>query len=133
MVSRGMSEQSLSLRLTLSSLSGGELGVSFYINSGLKFGIQLLRNGDQLQDYLDRFDPVTEKHGVLELKQWRVIDFRHRTAKTPTHRHPHLWSVVFSQDFDVADCYRDGERQVIQLNGCDPRCCVKFNYKEIDV
>jgi len=50
----------------------GEL--DFYINGSLNRALELLRNGDKMDEHLERFDPVVAKYRMVEMKEFLVVD-----------------------------------------------------------
>jgi len=58
-------------------LSGYKRGsVDFFIDSNYRYGIELTRDGSDLLGHIGRFHAVKGKYRGLQLKQWRVVDFR---------------------------------------------------------
>lgn len=58
--------------------------VDFYIPSK-EWGIELLRDGDRLEQHSIRFSSTGAYGGTLSLSDYIILDFR---TKTPTKRHP---------------------------------------------
>jgi hypothetical protein len=58
--------------------------VDFYIPSK-EWGIELLRDGDQLEQHSIRFSSTGAYGGMLSLSDYIILDFR---TQTPTKRHP---------------------------------------------
>lgn len=96
--------------LGLSQGSAGTLRgyVDFYINSNHNIGIELTRDGKELEEHVDRFGP-RGIYSPLKLKSWVVVDFRQSLPRKVTVvRNPQCIFVVFSKDFATATIKQSG-------------------------
>lgn len=76
--------------------------VDFYVNGTHNIGIELTRDGKELEQHLDRFSPQGI-YSPLKLKSWIVVDFRQtRPWPSTVARRPQCIFVVFSKDFATA-------------------------------
>jgi len=92
---------------------GGE--VDFYLNGDLRWGLELLVNGDRLTEHLDRFGPKG-KYFNLNVKDYAVIDFRGNMNGDITNvgRHEKRITVFFKLgDFTSAKCIFFLEREPV--------------------
>lgn len=80
--------------------------VDFYINDDFRWAIEMVSEGDRLQEHLDRFT-VNGKYGnLLEIvSKWCVIDFRAK-FENQTVKVDNLWIVQYSQDFKTFTIHR---------------------------
>lgn len=80
-------------------LKTGEL--DFYILNGMKWGLELLRDGDGIGKDLRR---ITGIYQNVEADEWLILDCRMHTGRRP---HPAVdrCSLVFAQDFRTCQCY----------------------------
>jgi hypothetical protein len=77
--------------------------IDFYLNGSLRWGIELLVNGDGVGEHLGRFSPPNGKYVSLAVNDFAVVDFRRNATGQPTH--PHRVSVFFkNDDYSVAQC-----------------------------
>jgi len=75
----------------------GEL--DFYVNGDLNWGIELLREGDRQSEHVRRFEKDGEYHKILPfLKEWVILDFRHKSKRTRGEKNKHLWQVFYNDD-----------------------------------
>jgi hypothetical protein len=81
-----------------------EGSLDFYINSDLRWGIELLVGGDKITEHIDRF-AKKGKYDRLECKDYIVIDFRSSKDGKPTNitRHEKRVSVFFKEG-DYSSC-----------------------------
>ncbi|KAF7361243.1 hypothetical protein MSAN_01156400 [Mycena sanguinolenta] len=84
--------------------------IDFFVMGSKKWGIQLLREGDSLEDHLARFEQGGAYYGWIEggtMQDYVVLNFgTHVQARTPLLLHPNLYHVTFDDQFEyyaVAD------------------------------
>jgi len=85
--------------------------IDFFLNGSLRWGIELLVNGDRIGEHLGRFSPPNGKYASLAVNDYAVINFRGNATGQPTDssKHPKRVSVFFKKDdYSVAQC-RFGE------------------------
>jgi hypothetical protein len=80
--------------------------IDFYINSTLRWGIELLVNGSRISEHLSRFGLPNGKYAPLEVREYAVVDFRVTTSGEPTNvvRHENRITVFFKQG-DYTSCF----------------------------
>jgi len=74
--------------------------IDFFINGSHRIGIELTRDGKDLEEHAARFDKLGT-YAPLNLKTWVVVDFR-KTAPPTTEGTDGTVFVVFSNDFVTA-------------------------------
>ena len=80
--------------------------IDFYLNSTLRWGIELLVNGSGIGEHISRFSP-NGKYAPLDVTDYAVVDFRGNTEGTRTNimRDPKRISVFFKiGDLSAAQC-----------------------------
>ena len=77
----------------------GEL--DFYVNSQLKWAVELLKEGKGIGEHLNRFR--TGKYREVETSEYLVVDFRGPLTRS-VQRHPNRCTFFFSQDFASCKC-----------------------------
>ena len=75
--------------------------IDFFINGSHRIGIEITRDGKDLQEHTARFDAKTGNYAPLNLKSWVVVDFRQTKPRT-TEGTAGTVFVVFSADFKCA-------------------------------
>jgi hypothetical protein len=86
---------------TYEQISGS---LDFYINSDLRWGIELLVNGDKIKEHIDRFSKKG-KYEPLNCKDYVVVDFRSSFDGTPTNVSRHEKRVcVFFKERNFTSC-----------------------------
>ena len=94
----------------------GEL--DFFVNGQLKFGIELLKQGDRTGEENARFGRGG-KYELLGARDYAVVDFRSMVTGRPTsvQRQDHLITIFFSENFDAAVYYvGHGDKQSFNLS-----------------
>ena len=73
------------------------------MNGELKFGIELLKQGDRIGEHIARFGD-DGKYAPLQVKDYAVVDFRPMINGEPTkvQRQEHRITVFLSEDFNTA-------------------------------
>jgi hypothetical protein len=92
--------------------------VDFYLNSNLRWGIELLVNGDGIGEHISRFAPPNGKYVPLAVNEYAVVDIRRNTTGRPTNisKHPNRISVFFkNDDYSVAHCLFGEDAAVIEI------------------
>jgi hypothetical protein len=90
--------------------------IDFYLNGKLRWGIELLVNGEGIGEHISRFEPHNGKYVALGVNDYVVVDFRRNTSGNPTNirRHPKRISVFFKADeYSSVECIF-GENQDIE-------------------
>ena len=67
--------------------------VDLYVNGSLRWGIELVINGDRLGEHLELFEP-SGKYAPLDLRDYRTVDIRYGNP-TRVERHKHRTTVWF--------------------------------------
>lgn len=81
--------------------------IDFYLNSNLRWGIELLVNGKGIGEHISRFHPPNGKYVALAVSDYTVVDFRRNSTGQPTNisRHPKRITVFFKDDdYSIANC-----------------------------
>jgi len=89
--------------------------VDFYIPSK-KWAIELLRDGDRLEQHSSRFLPSGAYGATMTMSDHIILDFRNNFPKIPHPYIPNLYHVVFSSNFRTVtilhnnlECVPNGE------------------------
>jgi hypothetical protein len=93
--------------------------VNFYLNGSLRWGIELLVNGDGIGEHLCRFSPPDGKYVSLAVKDYAIVDFRRNATGQPTviSKHPNRVSVFFkNDDYSVAQCLFGEDTTAIEIS-----------------
>jgi hypothetical protein len=71
--------------------------IDFFINGDLRWGVELLANGDKIDEHMDRFSQPNGKYSNLNPKDYYVVDFRRSREGKPTNvrRYTNRISVFF--------------------------------------
>jgi hypothetical protein len=80
--------------------------IDFYINSTLRWGIELLINGNGIGEHISRFDPLNNgKYVPLQVSDYVVVDIRVNPTGSPTSvlRHEKRVTVFFATG-DFSSC-----------------------------
>ncbi|KAJ3262330.1 hypothetical protein HK103_002744 [Boothiomyces macroporosus] len=90
--------------------------IDFYLNGGLRWGIELLINGAGISEHISRFTPPNGKYVLLNVKDYAVVDFRRNESGQPS-KHPNRISVFFkNDDYSVARCVFNEVPTVFSIN-----------------
>ena len=106
----------LDTNLTSQQAITGE--IDFYLNGSLRWGIELLVNGDGTGEHLCRFSPPNGKYALLAVNDYVVVDFRRSATGQPTDisKHPNRVSVFFkNDDYSVAQCLFGEDTAAIEI------------------
>jgi hypothetical protein len=76
------------------------------LNSSLRWGIELLVNGDGIGEHISRFTSPNGKYVALVVKDYTVVDIcRNSTRATNISRHSNRITVFFKDDdYSIAQC-----------------------------
>ncbi|KAF9896594.1 hypothetical protein BX616_007153, partial [Lobosporangium transversale] len=91
----------------------GSVGfLNFYVNGYRAWGIELLREGNQMAEHARRFETGGEYKNI-PLKKWVIIDFRHHSTAVREIRN-NFWHALYSDDYSTITIRRlDHQDQVI--------------------
>jgi hypothetical protein len=81
--------------------------IDFYLNSSLRWGIELLVNGDGIGEHISRFTPPDGKYVALAVSDYTVVDIRRNSTGQPTNisRQSNCITVFFKNDeYSIAQC-----------------------------
>jgi hypothetical protein len=95
--------------------------IDFYLNGNLRWGIELLINGDRIGEHIARFAP-NRKYFALELKDYALVDFRGNNSGNTTNvsKHPKRISVFFKKgDYKVAQCFFGADSNLTDITLAD--------------
>jgi len=93
--------------------------IDFYLNGSLRWGIELLVNGEGIGEHLDRFSPPNGKYVALAINDYAIVDFRRNTTGQPTSilKHRKRASVFFmNDDYSVAQCLFGEDPSAIEIS-----------------
>jgi hypothetical protein len=94
--------------------------IDFYLNSSLRWGIELLVNGDGIGEHISRFTPPNGKYVALAVNDYAVVDFRRNsTGRTTTNisRHLNRITVFFNDDdYSIAQCIFGLDNSPVKIN-----------------
>ena len=81
--------------------------LDFYVDGDLRWGIELLVNGNDIKEHMERFQEPNGKYVPLQLNDYAIVDFRVNSSGEPTAivRHEKRISVFFKEnDYSQAKC-----------------------------
>ena len=92
--------------------------IDFYLDGGIRWGIELLVNGGGIGEHINRFTPPKGKYVSLDVKDYVVVDFR--KAKSTRSRnslsHPNRITVFFmTEDYRSVECLFGENPELISL------------------
>ncbi|KAJ1503809.1 hypothetical protein HMI54_005373 [Coelomomyces lativittatus] len=93
--------------------------IDFYLNSSLRWGIELLVNGDGIGEHISRFTPPNGKYVALAVSDYTVVDFRRNSIGRPTNilRHSNRITVFFKDDdYSIAQCIFGLDNSPVKIN-----------------
>jgi hypothetical protein len=93
--------------------------IDFYLNGSLRWGIELLVNGDGIGEHLSRFSPPYGKYVPLAVNDYAIVDIRRNATGQPSEisKHRNRVSVFFkSGDYSVAQCLFGEDTTAIEIN-----------------
>jgi hypothetical protein len=80
--------------------------IDFYVNGSLRWGIELLVNGDQISEHISRFSEPYGKYAKLRPKDYIVVDFRSSKHGKPTNiKQMEKRMSVFFDKGDFSKCF----------------------------
>jgi energy-coupling factor transporter ATP-binding protein EcfA2 len=79
--------------------------IDFYLNGSLRWGIELLVNGDKIGQHMSRFE-VNGKYAALGVKDYIVVNLQGNYNRIATNitRYPKRMTIYFKHDFSSCDC-----------------------------
>jgi len=96
--------------------------VDFFIDGELHWGVELIREGRDIQHHLNRFLPAPKnlskeeihkqqfaRYVNLDCKSYMVIDFR-KPNSNPNKKDENLWTIKYSQDFQTLTVYHNQDK-----------------------
>jgi hypothetical protein len=93
--------------------------VDFYLNGSLRWGIELLVNGDRIGEHLSRFEPPNGKYVSLGVQDYAVVDIRMCNNQVPKiiSKHEKRITVFFkkNEDYKVAHCIFGTSNDTIEV------------------
>ncbi len=95
--------------------------MDFYVNSGICWGIELLRNGESWDEHLARFRPHGRYAPMIDhgyIKEWAILDCRTVSRSPPeTTVSPNCTIVCFASDYETATIYHGDTVEDVHLFG----------------
>ena len=94
--------------------------IDFYLNGNLRWGIELVVNGDRIGEHIDRFAVPRGKYAPLAVNGYAVVDFRASSTGLPTEIKPHenRITVFFEKggDYSIAQCIFGLNKDPVQIH-----------------
>jgi hypothetical protein len=90
---------------------GAEGFLDFYVDGGLCWGFEMLREGNRMAEHARRFE-VDGRYNAIPLKEWAVIDFRHELKRVSSLR-DHFWYALYTDDYTHVTIQRRGHDDVV--------------------
>jgi hypothetical protein len=93
--------------------------IDFYLNGSLRWGIELLVNGDGIGEHITRFTKLDGKYAALDVSDFSVVDFRRNSTGEPTNisKHPNRITVFFkNDDYSIAQCIFGEDSNIVEIN-----------------
>lgn len=76
--------------------------LDLYVNREYKWGIELARDGIELEEHIGRFDKINGKYRNIPMKFWVILDFNDgKKVKDQIEKsslHPNVWKVLYFED-----------------------------------
>jgi hypothetical protein len=97
--------------------------VDFYIGGNMKFGIEVARDGAELNRHLARFNAKEGIYPAIPFNSWIILDFRRKKVKQQSMKRGVLY-VVFKDDFQTCSLFSASSSQLnvppeLKLEGDD--------------
>ena len=97
-----------------SKVVSGEL--DFYVNSELKWALELLKEGIGIGRHVARFHPTTGKYREVDTNEYLVVDLCGPRGKSPVTADPNRCTFYFEEDFGSCICkMRNETEKVLRL------------------
>ncbi|CAG8704239.1 12698_t:CDS:1, partial [Racocetra fulgida] len=95
--------------------------LDFYVNDQRNWAIELLRDGDKLQEHQQRFQKDGRYASILKYaKEWAIIDIRNSKKGPPEQKEKDVIYVLCAENFEsVQLIYPDGTKDHVKLLGED--------------
>ncbi|CAG8633139.1 1139_t:CDS:1 [Paraglomus occultum] len=95
--------------------------LNFYINGGLNWGVELMREGERMSQHINRFKPKGTYENI-PLTAWAIIDFRHNSLIPNCQTmEDNIWYALYANDYSIITIMRkDKTDETIRLRGDDP-------------
>jgi len=93
--------------------------IDFYLNGDLRWGIELLVNGDGIGEHISRFTVPDGKYVALAVSDYAVVDFRRNSTGQPTNisKHSNRITVFFKKDdYSIAHCIFGEDSDIVEIN-----------------
>jgi len=78
---------------------GSEGFLDFYVNDIKQWGIELTRDGNNLEEHAERPQGI---YSLIDMKEYVVLDFRKSRVNKPTRKPDPIWYVVCDADYKSA-------------------------------
>jgi hypothetical protein len=92
--------------------------IDFYLNGSLRWGIELLVNGERIGEHMTRFE-ADGKYARLRVSDYAVVDLRCNQTRVPTNvtRHRKRVTVFFqNEDFSSCNCIFGNDEDIVSIN-----------------
>ena len=81
--------------------------LDFYVNNGLEWGVELLREGDRMSEHLERFIVDDRSYQDIPLGQCAILDFRHQSNRLQGEKE-NFRHVIYNDNFSNVEIRRKG-------------------------
>ena len=92
--------------------------LDFYFDEQM-WGFELLRNGDRVQEHIERFDPLRGRYRHIPVVDYAIVDFYDFSPKDNDNQQALVgkyYKVVFENDFKKILLYNSGNCNVIDVS-----------------
>ena len=76
--------------------------MDIYVNHEYKWGIKLVRDGINLEEYIERFNEINGKYRNIPMKFWVILDFndgkKTKDKIVKCSLYPNVWKVLYFED-----------------------------------
>ena len=89
--------------------------LDFCIDDKQRWGYELLRGGNRVQEHLQRFDPAIGRYRYIPLADYAVVDFYETDTNVDVcdDKYEKYYKAVFSADFKVVQLFHNGAMEEI--------------------
>ena len=76
--------------------------LDLYVNDDYKWGIELIWDGINLEEHIQRFNEINGKYRNIPKKFWIILDFndgnKNKDKIVKSSLHPNVWKVLYFED-----------------------------------
>jgi hypothetical protein len=93
------------------AIFGSKGKLDFYINGSLKWGIELLREGEDALGHAQRFEEGGDYWKMRDkISVYALLDFR---SSKPREMKDYFWYLIYSENFETITICRKGKEDVV--------------------